>query len=276
MAAQRRARAPQRLALHGSIWIAAGEESLGGHGRMALLRSVAEHGSITHGARACGMSYKGAWDAIDAMNTLAGAPLVERAAGGRGGGGTRLTERGRALIERFAELQAVHEGFVRQLDRACMDFERPFSLLEALNMRTSARNQWVGTVSAVRSGAVNDEVELTLPGGVRLTAIVTHASIGALALRTQQTAIALVQAASVLLVTALGGGERLSARNRLDGTVRAVTPGAANAEVVLQSDAGVPVVAIVPQASVAELGLAEGVRVAAFVKASDVVLAVAG
>ena len=29
------------------------------------------------------MSYKGAWDAIDAMNNLAGEPLVLRAAGGR-------------------------------------------------------------------------------------------------------------------------------------------------------------------------------------------------
>jgi molybdate transport system regulatory protein len=66
------------------------------------------------------MSYKGAWDAIDTMNTLSGEPLVERATGGRGGGGTRLTERGRQLVERYTELDAVHQRFVRLLDEtAC-------------------------------------------------------------------------------------------------------------------------------------------------------------
>jgi molybdate transport system regulatory protein len=33
--------------VQGSLWIEAGGRSLGGHGRMALLQAVAEHGSIT-------------------------------------------------------------------------------------------------------------------------------------------------------------------------------------------------------------------------------------
>ena len=43
-------------------------------------------------------------------------------------------------------------------------------------MAVSARNQLTGTVSAVAMGAVNDEVELTLAGGAKLVAIVTHSS----------------------------------------------------------------------------------------------------
>ena len=39
-------------------------------------------GSITHGAKAAGTSYKTAWAAIDAVNQRAGTPLVERASGG--------------------------------------------------------------------------------------------------------------------------------------------------------------------------------------------------
>src|SRR5690349_25039450 len=42
-----------------------------------------------------------AWDAIAAMNALAGEALVERSVGGRGGGSTRLTARGRLLVDRF-------------------------------------------------------------------------------------------------------------------------------------------------------------------------------
>jgi molybdate transport system regulatory protein len=264
-----------RLELKGSLWISVGDQSLGGHGRVALLRAVAEQGSITQAAKAFGMSYKAAWDAIDTMNALAGAPLVERSTGGRGGGSTRLTDRGRRLIERYAELDAVHQQFVRLLDQEAMNLERPFSLLQAVNLRTSARNQWVGTVTAVRSGAVNDDVELTLPGGVRLAAIVTRASTEALGLRTQQTAIAMVKASAVLLADELDGTS-ISARNRLEATVREIAPGAANAEVRLETDAGLPVVAVVPQSALDELGLAAGRRITAFVQASDVILAVAG
>lgn len=272
-AARTRRRAP-RLGLGGSLWLAAGDERLAGHGRVGLLRAVAEQGSITHAAKAFGMSYKAAWDAINTMNTRSGTALVERVSGGRGGGATRLTEHGRRLVQRYEQLDAVHQRFLQLLDGAAMDLNREVSLLEVINVKTSARNQWVGTISAIRSGAVNDEVELTLPGGQRLAAIITHESTARLALRTQMSVIALVKAPAVLLVAGLGAA-RVSARNRLAGTVQTVTPGAVNAEVLLEAG-GLMVVAIVPSAAVDELGLAPGAAIDVFVKASDIVLAVAG
>lgn len=51
--------------------------------RITLLQQVAAQGSITQAAKAAGLSYKAAWDAIDEMNNLAGQPLVERSVGGR-------------------------------------------------------------------------------------------------------------------------------------------------------------------------------------------------
>lgn len=271
MSATRKRKAP--LALKGSLWINAGEQSLGGHGRMALLRAVAEQGSITHAAKAYGMSYKAAWDAIDTMNTLAGEPLVERVIGGRGGGFTRLTDRGQRLLQRFEEVDAVHQRFLRVLDEGGMNLDEEFSLVKVLQMKTSARNQWAGTVSAVRGGAVNDEVEIEVGGGVRLTAVVTRESTEALGLRPRKTAIVLVKSQAVLLATDLGEA-RVSTRNRLDGVVRTLTPGAVNAEVEVQTAPGLVIVAIVAQAIVKELGLAPGVPVTALIKASDIVLAV--
>lgn len=255
------------------MWIAAGDKSLGGHGRLGLLRAVARAGSITQAAKDFGMSYKAAWDAIDAMNTLAGRPLVERAAGGKGGGRTVLTEHGQRLLQRYEQVDAVHRRFLRLLDEGGMNLDEDFSLLKVLTMKTSARNQWVGTVSALRVGAVNDEVEVSLPGGQRLAAIVTRESTQWLGLKPQQTVIALVKSSCVLLATGLAGA-RVSARNQLPGTVQSVTPGAVNAEVMLVAAGGLTVVAIVTQAAAVELGLAAGVEVTALVKASDVVLAV--
>jgi molybdate transport system regulatory protein len=241
---------------------------------MALLQAVAEQGSITRAAKAFGMSYKAAWDAIDTMNRVAGTPLVERSTGGRGGGSTTLTEHGRRLLQRHAELDAVHQRFVALLAGEAFDLDQDFSLLQVLNMKTTARNQFLGTVTALRSGAVNDEVEVSLPGGTRLVAIVTRESTQALGLRTQLPAIVLVQATDVLLATGLDGGARLSARNQLPGRVQRLTPGAVNTEVLLALDGGGELVAIVTEASARALALAPGVAVTALVKASDLILAV--
>ncbi|CAB3785336.1 hypothetical protein LMG28614_02107 [Paraburkholderia ultramafica] len=60
------------LELRGSVWLRAGRETLGGAARIALLAAIRETGSITGAAKAVGMSYKAAWDAIDTMNNLAG------------------------------------------------------------------------------------------------------------------------------------------------------------------------------------------------------------
>src|SRR3569832_2859279 len=94
--------------LDGAVWMKVGGESLGGRGRVDLLRAIAEYGSITQAAKAIGLSYKAAWDAGDAMNNLAGEALVERSSGGRGGGETRQAARGRQQVERVAKVEAVH------------------------------------------------------------------------------------------------------------------------------------------------------------------------
>jgi molybdate transport system regulatory protein len=284
MSRSRAPRKPPPLQVKGSLWVDVDGQALGGHGRMALLRAVAEQGSITQAARALGISYKAAWDAIDAMNRLAARPLVERAAGGRGGGSTRLTAHGLRLVQRYEQVEAVHQRFVRLLADQGMDLEREFSLLQVLNVKTSARNQWVGTVGAIRAGAVNDEVEVLLadgphapdgrhaPGSTPLTAVITRESTQALGLQPGQPVIAFVKASAVLLATGLGP-VRVSARNRLEGTVSQVRPGAVNAEVTVQAANGLPVVAVVTQAAVDSLGLRPGIPVTVLVQASDVLLA---
>ena len=263
---------PNRLGLHGSLWVSVDGQDLGGQGRLGLLRAIVEQGTLTAAARAVGISYKHAWDAISAMNTLAGQPLVERVTGGRGGGSSQLTAHGLRLLQRYEQIDATHRRFLQLLEDEGMDLDREFSLLRVLNMKTSARNQWLGTVRAIRAGAVNDEVEIELAGGVRLAAIITHESTEALGLRVKQSVVALVKSSAVLLATGLGDA-RLSARNRLEGTVSGIVPGAVNAEVTVQAEGGTTVVAIVTQASVASLGLEVGSAVTVLVKASDLILA---
>src|SRR5690554_5077736 len=132
------------LRLHGSLWLSVDGEKFGGEQRIALLGQIAESGSITRAAKAIGLSYKAAWDAIDSMNNLAGEPLVERLAGGKGGGGTRLTRRGEQLVENFRLIEREHLRFVEQLSRQATGIADDYLLIRRMAMKTSARNQFHG------------------------------------------------------------------------------------------------------------------------------------
>jgi molybdopterin-binding protein len=67
---------------------------------------------------------------------------------------------------------------------------------------------------------------------------------------------------------------KISARNQLAGTVKSVNEGAAIANVEIDVN-GQRLVASITVEAARELGLEEGARVTAIVKASDVMLAVA-
>jgi len=114
------------LALDGNLWIVLDGEPLGGELRFNLLRAIEQNGSITAGAKAIGVSYKSAWDHLDAMNQAAGAPLVERSTGGRGGGSTRLTDYGERLLNRFELISAEHRRYLASLSEVSLDLQTEF------------------------------------------------------------------------------------------------------------------------------------------------------
>lgn len=176
-------------------------------------------------------------------------------------------------MERFAQVEAIHRRFVQLLSDEAINLGDDLNLLRTLNMKTSARNQLLGTVTTICAGAVNDEVELTLPSGGKLVAIVTRESSESLGLRINTTAFALVKSSSIIIGTDTDD-MRLSARNQLKGTVAVVTPGAVNAEVVLDLDGGGSIAATITLDSLKSLGLAEGNRATAIFKASSVILGV--
>jgi len=94
-----------RLTLRGERGLAANERWL------ELLSHLQQKRSIVTAAKAAGLSYKAARDAIETMNNLADDPLVERAVGGRGGGGTRLTPSGARLVHTCRAAQQENLAF---------------------------------------------------------------------------------------------------------------------------------------------------------------------
>ncbi len=69
-----------------------------GPGKIDLLEKVDEYGSISAAGRAMDMSYRRAWQLIDAMNQTFCEPVVAAQTGGKKGGGAEVTDFGRQLI----------------------------------------------------------------------------------------------------------------------------------------------------------------------------------
>src|SRR5918997_4093323 len=88
-----------------------------GPGKVALLESVRDTGSISAAARAMGMDYKRAWLLIDSLNRAFEVPVVERVTGGPRGGGASLTTFGEELLARYRRLEtAVTERAAEDLE----------------------------------------------------------------------------------------------------------------------------------------------------------------
>lgn len=256
--------------LQGQIWITAGDESMGGHGRIRLLSRIAELGSISQAAKSMKMSYKAAWDAVNHMNNLAGEPLLHRTTGGKGGGSTTLTERGQQLISNFERIEEVHQRFLQELSQDTGNIIDDLFILKRLSMKTSARNQFFGTVKSIQLGATNDAVEIAIAGGQTVVATLTSESTKELGLEIGSEVFALIKASSIILVSD-AEDMRFSARNQFAGTVARVQKGAVNSEVVVTVGESTLAV-VITNDSAERLELKEGSAVTAIFKASSVIV----
>ncbi len=259
-----------RTSLKGTLFLADGEQESFSHKQIELLQAIRVAGSISAAAKQVGISYKTAWDRIDAMNNLADQALVVRSAGGAHGGGTRLTEFGEKILSGFHALQSEHEEFVSRLGEQLHDMNDVTRFIQGSGLKTSARNQYRGSVITVTPGAVNTEIEISLGETLRLIAIITNDSQERLELKPGSEVIALVKASWVIL--SLDGNILTSARNQLRGTVSQVHRGEVNAEVSLDLGAGKTLAAIITRTSLDEMGLKEGDEASALFKASSVIL----
>ncbi|TNH03379.1 TOBE domain-containing protein [Testudinibacter sp. TR-2022] len=139
-------------------------------------------------------------------------------------------------------------------------------------MTISARNQLAASVKSIKSGAVNDQIELTLNGGETLVAVITSDSTQKLGLSEGSSVVAIFKAPSVILST--DTDLILSARNQLQAHVEKITHGAVNAEVLVKTTGGVAITTIITEQSVKNLALEVGSAVNVLIKASHVLLGV--
>lgn len=140
-------------------------------------------------------------------------------------------------------------------------------------MNISARNLLSGKVTAIKPGAVNTEIDLSLTEKQSIVAVITNESVEHLELKVGSEAYAIIKAPLVIL--AKGKPDlRFSTRNMLVGTVKNIELGTVNAEVSLELSGGMQLHSIITMASVRAMGLKAGDTATALFKASSVILAV--
>lgn len=238
--------------------------------RIELLLAIEKTGSINKAAKEVPMSYKAAWEAVEAMNNLSNTPIVLRETGGVNGGGTTLTEYGKKLLNSYFLLKEEHRKFIENLNRITDLNSGSLKTIRRLSMQISARNQIVGVIENIINGAVNSEVELKLKGENKIVSIITNSAVDNLDLNKGDEVVAVIKSSNVLLSTETN--LKLSARNSLKGTIEAINVGAINAEVIVNIGNGDKVVSIVTLNSIEKMNLKVGISVDAIIKASDIMI----
>ena len=98
----------------GKLWIECNGKKFFGPGPVELLALIEKTGSINQAAKGMNMSYKKAWEMINALNELVVHPLVITQSGGEKGGGSSITEEAKKLIKYHKELRERFDAFLEK------------------------------------------------------------------------------------------------------------------------------------------------------------------
>jgi molybdate transport system regulatory protein len=233
------------------------EHALGHHfadKRIDILRRIGEAGSISEAARGAGVSYKAAWQAIDTLSNLAGAALLERAVGGAGGGGARLTDAGTSLLAAAQKMNRARVDVLEEI-AASAAAGAPMPNLAALALRTSMRNQLPCTVHKVKPHAGAMRIELALANGTHIASRITRESAQLLNLKPGLPVLALCKATAVAVkVQGASQPEPAPGRNQLAGHVSRASRSLQGGEVALTLVSGLQLVGFTLPGTVLKVG----------------------
>jgi len=182
------------------------EDVLGGGStdkRIEVLRAIHRAGSISEAARISGVSYKAAWQAVETLGNLAGVPLIEKAVGGVGGGGARLTSVGIQVLHAADVLQAARKDALARVRSGAPPGAAALPAMAAVSLRTSMRNQLpcVVTRLARAQGAVR--VGLRLADDQQIASRITRESAQLLGLAAGMSVLALFKATAVVVAPSI-------------------------------------------------------------------------
>jgi molybdate transport system regulatory protein len=112
-----------------------------------------------------------------------------------------------------------------------------------------------------------------LQGGQKIVATITNPSVKYLDLAPGKPVKVIIKASNVMVLLD-GAGIKLSARNRLEGTISSVTEGPVSTEVAIDAGNGLVIYSSITHHGSIAIGLKPGIKASAVVKAPSVILGV--
>ena len=232
--------------------------------RIELLFAIGRMGSISKAAKEVPMSYKTAWEAVESMNNLAHKPVVTKATGGAGGGGTVLTEYGENLLKSYRQLQAEHQKFLMRLGELTNIDTGTLADIGRLGVQISARNQMTGVIKSIKKKRVNSEVLLELKSANELLSIITNSAVESLNLKEGDEVMAIFKSTSVEIIT-----QQQAEQNAFNGVIKHLEKGKRNVEIILDLGEEETIVSVMP---LEDFSLNIGESAVAVVNAKDVMI----
>jgi molybdate transport system regulatory protein len=173
----------------GKIWIEYQGKPILGKGGAEILREIEAQESLTKAAKELGMSYRYLWNYVQNIRKALGESVVETYKGGKvGGGGAKLTEVGKALLDEYMRLEG------------CLgDFLSCTNNMEVKRMRLSARNQIKGKIVSVDKGIITAKVKVEITVPVTITSVITKEAVEDLGLKVGDEVEVVVKSTEVMI-----------------------------------------------------------------------------
>lgn len=238
--------------------------------RIELLLAIQKEGSISKAAKVVPMSYKSAWEAVDAMNNLAPQPIVQKETGGKGGGGTVLTDYGENLLNSYAILKNEQQKFLENLTNITDIDTGTLKTIKRFAMQISARNQIQGIVKKVVLSEINANIIIIPKSGHELFSNISKNSVINMDIKEDTEVVAIFKSSNVLLTT--NQNIIISGRNKIKGIIKAIRKDEINCEVIIDIGDKQTIASIVTVEAIKELKLIIGAEVIAVIKSNDIMI----
>lgn len=162
------------------------DEPIIGEGKVALLRSILEEGSLNKACKKVKISYKHAWLLLKEIEESAGEPVIIKKRGGKAQG-TFLTERGINLLDEYNAYQNILAKTV---------YDNTF--WEVIGLKISARNQMKGKIIEVEKEGLIAKVKIAIEP-TTVTAVITKEAAETLGLKKDDKVMAIIKATEVMI-----------------------------------------------------------------------------
>jgi molybdate transport system regulatory protein len=173
----------------GKIWIEHQGKPILGKGGAEILREIDAQQSLSKAAEKLGMSYRYVWNYVQKIHRALGETVVETYKGGKtGGGGARLTDVGRALLDEYVRLEGCLGEFL-----ACTNN------VEVKRMKLSARNQLKGKIISVEKGVITAKVKVEIKVPATVTAVITKEAVEDLGLKVGDEVTAIIKSTEIII-----------------------------------------------------------------------------